>query len=1105
MAALELSNIFLYNWHRFTNHVLPVSGNLYITGENGTGKSTILDALQLVLIGDLKQVHFNQAAQNERMRSSRNLATYVLGKSDETLLRERDTIAYIVIEFADTERNEYRCAGVCIEVTVADKSYERMHFVLSEALDTELYAPGGKALPKRELRKLLRERGANVYEHGEIKGYQADLLNRLGGLNELFFELLSQALTFKPIFNVHDFMSQMVLPAFPIRLETMQSAQRNVQEVEALAEQVSVYIKELGKVVDLQHLLRGLQQQRQGYIILQDLLHVEETKQNIARLERLLKVREHDLEENEAKLAEAEGHISDVEQKREGVFQRLSQLESKQLRDSLKQAIERDEQQLHDIEDRWNRLQNMLDGIETQLGVILASPLLQEEEREQFKVLLATIRRLRPDVEILEESVVTVNTSYAVNVAVTTRIRTSLSDLNTQAQGLKDRGRELEQEKVQLEQENKIRYPLTVEQLRTIMEQQLGETPRLVCELLDVPDPRWQEAVEAQLGMRRFAMLVSTQHFDSAVAVLDRVRASHRIYGIRLLDTGNIRVFALTRTLPDASLARKVETTDPALRVYLDMVLGGITTCETREQLRLYRHAITPDLFTYNEASVYTIDPKSFKPLCIGSRAKQIRLKEIKSELQDIGDQLAQLVPQVELYQAIQRALDACYGLLLTTQTIFKENLNKHPLELRIQEQKTQLQALDLSKVDELEKELEHWRNEKSKGEREKSTLLERRGEIAQRKKSQEDEKQKELDNVSTDEQVVEQHARQHPDELRAEQERMTTYGKRALDEVKKEVLLEQDALQEQINTQTNTLTVMATTYNRNHNFRSRLDMIVQETAYEQELQRLTETELPQKQKLLEDVRREMENQLRQDILHRLSEQFENIHTRFGRINAILSTRSFHEKKYRLHYAVNEKEREFYEIIRASGSLGEGSLYNTLFFQEHREACERFFDLLLKTPNSEEERREQERLIDYRHYFEYDILIDDLAKPNLPPTSLARTLRQHSGGETQTPFYVAIAASFASLYRIGEKTRRPTIRLAVFDEAFSKMDQRNIDSTLDVFRQFELQIVTATPPERCLYLGPRMETSLVLTLQSDTVLVEPLRRYLDAIDASSVA
>jgi len=59
------------------------------------------------------------------------------------------------------------------------------------------------------------------------------------------------------------------------------------------------------------------------------------------------------------------------------------------------------------------------------------------------------------------------------------------------------------------------------------------------------------------------------------------------------------------------------------------------------------------------------------------------------------------------------------------------------------------------------------------------------------------------------------------------------------------------------------------------------------------------------------------------------------------------------------------------------------------------------------------------------------------------------------------------------------------------------MDQRYIDSTLEVFRLFNLQIVTATPPDRSPYLGPHMDTSLALVLQNNTVRVELLRRYLD--------
>jgi uncharacterized protein YPO0396 len=102
---------------------------------------------------------------------------------------------------------------------------------------------------------------------------------------------------------------------------------------------------------------------------------------------------------------------------------------------------------------------------------------------------------------------------------------------------------------------------------------------------------------------------------------------------------------------------------------------------------------------------------------------------------------------------------------------------------------------------------------------------------------------------------------------------------------------------------------------------------------------------------------------------------------------------------------------------------------------------------------------------------------------------------QTSGGETQTPFYVTIAASFAQLYHINERHQRPTIRLVAFDEAFSKMDQDRIGATLELLQSFGLQIITATPLERCEYLVPHICTNLVLTAVGDTVLVEPYRNY----------
>ena len=70
----ELTRIKLINWHYFVNQTIDINGSTLITGDNGSGKSTILDALQLVLIADLRRIKFNVSAFDE---TKRNLMGYL--------------------------------------------------------------------------------------------------------------------------------------------------------------------------------------------------------------------------------------------------------------------------------------------------------------------------------------------------------------------------------------------------------------------------------------------------------------------------------------------------------------------------------------------------------------------------------------------------------------------------------------------------------------------------------------------------------------------------------------------------------------------------------------------------------------------------------------------------------------------------------------------------------------------------------------------------------------------------------------------------------------------------------------------------------------------
>ncbi|UKI22387.1 MAG: hypothetical protein L6V88_08475 [Anaerotruncus sp.] len=79
----------------------------------------------------------------------------------------------------------------------------------------------------------------------------------------------------------------------------------------------------------------------------------------------------------------------------------------------------------------------------------------------------------------------------------------------------------------------------------------------------------------------------------------------------------------------------------------------------------------------------------------------------------------------------------------------------------------------------------------------------------------------------------------------------------------------------------------------------------------------------------------------------------------------------------------------------------------------------------------------------------------------------SQTLNQKSGGETQTPFYIAVLASFAQIYRINDMTSAGnTVRLVVFDEAFNKMDSNRIIESIRLLREMHLQAIVCTPPEK---------------------------------------
>ena len=103
----------------------------------------------------------------------------------------------------------------------------------------------------------------------------------------------------------------------------------------------------------------------------------------------------------------------------------------------------------------------------------------------------------------------------------------------------------------------------------------------------------------------------------------------------------------------------------------------------------------------------------------------------------------------------------------------------------------------------------------------------------------------------------------------------------------------------------------------------------------------------------------------------------------------------------------------------------------------------------------------------------------------------SKVWEEKSGGETQTPFYVTVAASFVQLYsnNIGEEAAG----LVMFDEAFNNMDDERIGGVLEFLNRLPLQMIVAAPPDKIQYIGPAMEETLLAMTDEKVSFVEEYR------------
>jgi uncharacterized protein YPO0396 len=237
------------------------------------------------------------------------------------------------------------------------------------------------------------------------------------------------------------------------------------------------------------------------------------------------------------------------------------------------------------------------------------------------------------------------------------------------------------------------------------------------------------------------------------------------------------------------------------------------------------------------------------------------------------------------------------------------------------------------------------------------------------------------------------------------------------------------------------------------------------------------DSRLPEYRAKIADAKSKALEQLAEDVIFRLRENLLGARRQLEELNKALKDVPFGSERYQFTMEPEADKKDFYDLVMNAGLFPKESLFGQVAMgsNEVRVNLRDFVDRLVEA-EAEEVKTALEERADYREYFRYDLKI---IHADGHYSLYDRVAADKSGGETQTPYYIAILASMHRMYRSGRGVQDgQSAGLVLLDEAFGKMDGERIAATLVFARRLGLQLIMATPKERSDLVAPRVERSI---------------------------
>lgn len=1052
--------LLLLNWSCFQNVCIELGSSTLFTGVNGTGKTTILDAMSYLLFANTQ---FNRAADDKE----RTVNAYIHGdrktNGSDRYLRKDAVVSYIVMEFNSPTEGDF-VVGVNIESRSAQDSAESKWFIFQNAKIEDFNfrsVENGRlsiASGKNLTRKGIPVKASEMLGREKAKPAIARALGlRISdGDFKKYVEKILKMMAFKPEKNVEKFVKDSVL------------VQNDVNSLQSLREQKNHYTEALQMLENnkkRKELLEKIEvattayEKQLKYMNIRKMMYsyqyLQKDKQDLAQCEIRSKTLEleKDSLEKQKKTADAELEIA---------REKLSTVKesNRTLNDTLKDKnteLSKCKGEIEECESSIANLKNL------QVAITQLIPQIEDD--------IQVLRESQKVLQNLAENGIDASEKQRCFIEFGNQISAVKDEYTANKVRLEDRQKEFRDNLANIENDiknllaKKVVFPADVVEAKRVIQEEFNNRSvktdvRFFAELVeDIKDESWRKAIETFLGRKRYYLVVDDEYCGLALRILKE----------KNLVNANV---VLSDKIPDSdieidSAAEILEIKNKAARKYANYLLNGIHLCDSIEELHEYpKGGLMKDGMLAKSYAATMMKVNGVVPY-LGKNAveMQLRIKEREKEqvcvrLQRIGDeirslsQLLSLVNNIE-WEPAEYDFESVENILLLKADLGKiaaeiEVLKNSPEMLRaIQEMEMAEAAVKnlQQKCSDIDRALE--RNESSQNSNNQAIIN--------------------LNQSIETKKVNYQNLVQ--ENLELEQEMLDTYTK-AVEQKQNSIVLDKktaDKAESELLRSKEALSKVQIEYNKIAERDLTFIGVEFIPFYREEYRDIANAKLDEAKNKLEDASTKLRNAFLHDFIAELKENIEKAREEIDIINKELKKIPFGIDFYQFKMEERPDRKIFFDICNNLESYINQDFFNPMKVSQDKfnADVQKFLDDILQQGSDEME------YSDYRNYFVYDMSI---RRKNGEEMDLSQKQGSASGGEKQTPYFIILAASLMQFY----PKEKNCARVAFIDEAFSALSKERIEQMVKFLEENHFQVFYAAPPEKIDSIGSHIDNTVAL-------------------------